>query len=48
MTCKDKSCEFDIKLQRTPTVKLSRDRVRYAELWSEIELPKLLGENNVR
>jgi hypothetical protein len=48
MTCKNKSCEYDTKLLRTPTIKLDRAHVRYAELWSEIELPKLLGASNAK
>ena len=43
MTCKNGSnCAFDSKIHRP--VRLSRDRIRYAELWAEVELPKLLGE----
>lgn len=44
MTCRNGGCEFDRKLQQTLTLKLSRDHVRYAQLWSEVELPKLLKE----
>lgn len=43
MTCRDSSCEFDSKLQRNLNVRLSRQQVKYALLWSEVELPKLLG-----
>ncbi len=43
MSCKNGGCEFDSKLRRTLTVRLSRDGLRYGRLWSEVELPKLLA-----
>lgn len=44
MSCKNDGCEFDSKLRRTLTVRLSRDGLRYGRLWSEVELPKLLAD----
>lgn len=40
MTCKENTCSFDSRLHRP--VKLSKDQLRYAQLWHEIDLPKLL------
>jgi hypothetical protein len=42
MTCKNGKCDFDSKLHRP--VKISKIQKRYAELWRELELPKLLKE----
>jgi hypothetical protein len=44
MTCKNKQCEYQPPTpQRQPTQKRSAKQIRYAQLWAEIELPKLLG-----
>jgi len=43
MPCKNRECEFDSKLRRSLRAKLSRDELRYGQLWSEVELPKLLA-----
>jgi len=40
MTCKNGSCEYQNGMKRD--VKVTKDEKRYAQLWSEIELPKLL------
>jgi hypothetical protein len=44
VTCRNQACEYESKLQRTLTIRLSRDRLRYARLWTEVELPKLLND----
>lgn len=41
MTCKNgEHCDFQSRLHRP--VKLSKDSLRYAQLWEQIDLPKLL------
>jgi hypothetical protein len=41
MTCTNGKCEYKPTLNRT-TVKKSKTAIKYAQLWAEIELPKLL------
>ena len=44
MTCKNRQCEYQPPApQRQLTQKRSNKEIRYARLWAEIELPKLLG-----
>jgi len=44
MTCTDNKCEYQPPApQRQPTRKRTAQEIRYAQLWAEIELPKLLG-----
>jgi hypothetical protein len=43
--CKDK-CEYNNTSQRKPTTKRNILDIRYAQLWSDVVLPKLLKGKN--
>jgi hypothetical protein len=45
MTCKNGACDYENTLDRTLTTKRTKQEIRYAQLWAEIELPKLLHQN---
>ena len=47
LRCKNDACEFETRLQRILKFRLSHDHKRYAQLWCEVELPKLLDENRI-
>jgi hypothetical protein len=40
--CKNNSCEYSPTINRQLTHKRKLAEIRYAQLWAEIELPKLL------
>jgi len=42
MPCKKGECEYKPTLNRYLTEPLTAEELRYARLWAEIELPKLL------
>lgn len=42
MPCKKGECEYKSTLHRYLTNPPTPDEIRYARLWAEIELPKLL------
>jgi len=49
MTCTNNKCEYSpLAPQRQLTRKRSAKQIRYAQLWAEIELPKLLGHKPER
>jgi len=42
--CDQEKCEYQPTYDRRLTRQRTADEIRYAELWREIELPKLLEE----
>lgn len=40
--CENGNCEYQNDIGRKPVVRVSKERLRYARLWSEVELPKAL------
>jgi hypothetical protein len=41
--CKNNQCDYVSVLERTLTCHRTPKELRYAQLWTEIELPKALG-----
>jgi len=40
--CENGKCEYNNEMNRVARNKRTKDEIRYAQLWAEIELPNLL------